>query len=102
VESEGVFSGTRSRVAIPYNYGQSSSSTGAISSEPSRNLSQWLDDEGEASGYASSATVSSEQIGFMSVNMANKNPDDDLCRYMEAQEQTSKAQREALETSSKC
>jgi len=68
-----------------------------MSSEPLRNLSQWSDDKGEASGYASSITVSVEQIGFMSVNMADDNPDGDLCRRMEDQEQTSRAQREALE-----
>jgi len=38
VEPEGAFRGTRSWVAIPYNYGQSSSSTGAMSLEPLRSL----------------------------------------------------------------
>ena len=57
VREEGVFRGTRSRVAIPYNYEQPSSSTGVISPEPLKSLFQWSDDEEEASGYASSAIV---------------------------------------------
>ena len=59
VGEEGVFRSTSSRVAIPYNYEQPSSSTGVISPESLKSLFQWSDDEGEASGYASSATVSS-------------------------------------------
>ena len=61
-----------------------------------RNLSQWSDNEGEAGDYASSATVSSEQTGFMSVKMAGNNPEGDLRWRIEAQEQTSRAQQEAL------
>ena len=53
------------------------------------------DDEGEASGYASSATVSSVRTGRVSVHMAD-NGNDDLRWWMEAQEHTSKAQQEAL------
>ena len=40
VGQEGAFWGTRSRVAIPYNYEQPSSSTGVISSEPLKSLFQ--------------------------------------------------------------
>jgi len=61
-----------------------------------RILFQGSDNEGEASGYASSATVSSEQIGVMSANMADNNLDEDLCRRIEAQEQTFRTQQEAL------
>ena len=67
-----------------------------ISPEPLKSLFQWSDDEGEASGFASSATVSSVQTGRVSVHMAN-NDNDDLHWRMEAQEQTSKAQQEALD-----
>ena len=49
------------------------------------------DDEGEDSGYASSATVSSVRTDRVSVNMAD-NGNDDLHRRLEAQEQTSKTQ----------
>jgi len=38
VEQEGAFQGTRSRVAILYSYGQPSSSPGAVSLAPLRNL----------------------------------------------------------------
>ena len=65
--------------------------------EPLRHQFQWSDDEEEASGYASSATISSVQARFVSANMADKNNDDDLRHRMEAQEQTSKAQQEALD-----
>ena len=65
--------------------------------EPLRSLFQWSDDEEEVSGYASSATVSSEQTGIMSVNMADNNHDDDLRRCMKAQGQTFRAQQAALE-----
>jgi len=78
-----VFRSTRYRVAIPYNYEQPSSSTGVLSSEPLKSLFQWSDDEGEASGYASSATVSSVQTGRVSVHMAD-NGNDDLRLQMEA------------------
>ena len=61
-----------------------------------RRLFQWSDEEEEDSGYASSATVSSVQTGSVSVYMAD-NGNDDLRRRMEAQEQTSKAQQEALD-----
>ena len=60
-------------------------------------LFQWLDDEEEANGYASPATVSSEQTETVSAKMANNNHDNDLYRRMEAQEQTSKAQQAALD-----
>ena len=63
---------------------------------PLRNLFQWSDDEEEASGYASSATISSVWTGLVSANMADNN-NDDLCRQMEAQEQTFRAQQEALD-----
>ena len=52
---------------------------------------QCLDNEGEISSYASSATVSSEQTGTVSTNMADNNHENDLHRRMEAQEQTFKA-----------
>ena len=81
---------------IPYNYGQPSSLTGVISPEPSKSLFQWSDDEGEASGYASSVAVSSVQMDRVSVHMTD-NSNNDLRRRMEAQEQTSKAQQEALD-----
>ena len=63
IGQEGAFRNTRSRVAVPYNYEQSSSSTGVMSLEPLKGLFQWSDDEGEVSGYASSTTVSSVQTG---------------------------------------
>ena len=55
---------------------------------------QWSDDEEEASGYASSSTVSSIQTRSASVNIVYNN--DDLYRRMDAQEQATKAQQEAL------
>ena len=67
-----------------------------MSSEPLKSLFQWFDDEGEASGYASSATVSLVQTGRVSVHMAD-NGNDDLRLQMEAQKQTSKAQQEVLD-----
>jgi len=66
-----------------------------MSLEPLRTLFQWSDNEGEASRYASSATINSEQTGMMSVNTAD-NLAEDLRRWMEAQEQTSKTQQDAL------
>ena len=63
---------------------------------PLRNLFQWSDDEENVSGYASSATISSIRAGLVSANMADNN-DDDLRRWMEAQEQTFRAQEEALD-----
>jgi len=63
-----------------------------MSPELLRSLFQWSDDEEEANDYASFATVSSEQIGIMSVNMTDDNHDNDLHRRMEAQEQNFKAQ----------
>ena len=65
--------------------------------EPLRHNFQWSDDEEEASNYASSATISSVQAGFVSANMADNNNDNDLHHRMEAQEQTSKVQQEALD-----
>jgi len=62
-----------------------------------RHQFQWSDDEEEASGYAFSTTISSVQARFVLANMADKNNDDDLRHRMEAQEQTSKAQQEALD-----
>ena len=50
----------------------------------------------EGSDYASSSTISSIQIGLVSVNMAD-NSNDDLRRYMDAQEQTFRTQHEALD-----
>jgi len=73
-----------------------SSSTGVMSPEPLKSLFQWSDDDGEASRYASSATVSSVQIGKVSANMADNN-NDDLHQRMEAQEQTFRAQQEVLD-----
>ena len=92
MNQEGVFQDTRFRVAIPYNYRQPSSSTGAMLSKLLRSLFQWSDDEEEANVYASFVTVSSEQTGFVSVNIADNNHDNDFHQRMEAQEQTSKAQ----------
>ena len=51
----------------------------------------------EASGYASSGTISSMQIRLVSANIADNNNNDDLLCCIEAHEQTSKAQQEALE-----
>jgi len=93
-----VFRCTRSRVEIPYNYEQPSSSTGMMSPEPLRGLFQWSDDEEEASRYTSSATVSFVQTGKMSANMAdNNNNDDDFHRRLKPHEQTSRAQQEVLD-----
>ena len=61
-----------------------------------KGLFQWSDEEDEDSRYASSATVSSTRTDRVSANMAD-NGNDDLRRWLEAQEQTSKAQQEALE-----
>jgi len=96
VGEESVFRNTKSRVSIPYNYEQPSSSTGVVSPEPLKSLFQWFDDEGEDSGYASSVTVSSVRTSRVSVHMAD-NGNDDLRRRLEAQEQTSKAQQEAFD-----
>jgi len=54
--------------------------------EPLRHQFQWSDDEEEASGYASSATISSMQAGFVSANMVDNSNEDDLRHHMEAQE----------------
>ena len=62
-----------------------------------RHQFQWSDDEEEASGYASSATINSVQAKFVSANMADSNNDDDLRHRMEAQEQTSKAKQKVLD-----
>ena len=61
-----------------------------------KGLVQWSDEEDEDSGYASSATVSLVRTDRVSVNMAD-NGNDDLRRRVEAQEQTSKTQQEALD-----
>ena len=61
-----------------------------------RRLFQWPDEEDEDSGYASSVIVSSVRTDRVSVNIAD-NGNDDLCRRLESQEQTSKAQQEALD-----
>ena len=68
---------------------------GAISPRPLRHLFQWSDDEEEVSGYAS-RTISFVQTGFVSANMAANNNDDDLRHRMEAREQASRTQQEAL------
>ena len=102
VEPEGAFRGTRSRVLIPYDYGQPSAFTWAISQEPLRSFFQWSDEEGEASGYTSSVTVNSVQMGFVSVNMADNNSDDDLRRQIEAQDQTFRARRKLWTTANRC
>jgi len=47
-----------------------------MSPEPLKSLFQWSDDEGEASGYAFSATANSVQTGRVSANMADNNNDD--------------------------
>ena len=58
VHEEGVVRNTRSRVAIPYNYEQPTSSTTVTSPELMRRLFYWSDEEDEDSGYASSVKVS--------------------------------------------
>ena len=67
-----------------------------MSPDPLKSLFQLSDDEREASGYASSAMVSSVQTGIVLANMADNN-NDDLHQRMKAQEQTSRAQQEALD-----
>ena len=81
---------------MPFNYEQFSLSGGAISPRSLRHLFQWSDDEEEVSGYASFSTISFVQTGFVSANMADNNNDDDLRHRMEAQEQASRTQQEAL------
>jgi len=83
VEQEGGFQDTRSRVSIPYSYGQPSSSTRVVSFAPLRHLFQFSNEEEKASGYASSTTISSVRVGLVSANMADNNNDDDLCRHKE-------------------
>jgi len=63
---------------------------------------QWSHEEEEGSNYASSSTISSIQIGFASANMLDNNNDNDLHDRMEAQEQTFRAQQEALTISGVC
>jgi len=63
---------------------------------PLKSLFQWSDDEEEASGYASSTTVSSVQTCRVSANMADNNSDD-LRQQMETSEQISRAHQEALD-----
>ena len=86
MKQEGAFQGMRSRVAMPYNYGQSSSSTEVISLTSLGHLFQWSDDEKKVNGYTSSATISSVRIGLVLANMADNKNNDDLCHHMEAQE----------------
>jgi len=59
-------------------------------------LFQLSDDKGKDSGYTSSATVSSIRTNRVSVHMAD-NGNVNLRRRLKAQEQTSKAQQEALD-----
>jgi len=66
VHQEGAFQGTHFRVAIPYDYGQPSSLTGAVLPTPLKNLFQWSNDEEEASVYASLATISSVRMDLVS------------------------------------
>ena len=47
-----------------------------MSPEPLKSLFQWSDDEGEASGYVSSAMVSFTQTGKVLVNMVDNSNDD--------------------------
>jgi len=61
-----------------------------------KGLFQWSVEEDEDSGYASSTAVSSIRTDRVSANM-DDNGNDDLRRRLEAQEQTSKAQQEALD-----
>ena len=84
IELEDTFWGTRFRITTPYNYEQSSYSTGAISLKLLRSLFQWSNGEEKASGCTSSAIVSMEKIGIVSVNMAKNNHDNDLYRCIEA------------------
>jgi hypothetical protein len=61
-----------------------------------RSIFQWSDDEeGEASGYASTSTISSVQTHSVLVHMADNNSD--LVRRLAAQEQAMKAQQETLD-----
>jgi len=71
--------------------------TGGLSPATLRHLFLWSDDEEEVSGYASFATISSVRIGLVSVNIVDNDNDADFRRHMEAQEQTFKAQQEALD-----
>ena len=91
VEQEGAFQGTHSRIAIPYSYGQPSSSTGAMSPAPLKNLFQWSSNEEEASEYTFSATISLVRMGIVLAKMADNN-NNDLHWRMEAQEKTFRAQ----------
>ena len=61
-----------------------------------RHKFQWSDDELECKGYASSGTISSVKMGFVSVNTADGN-DCDLQRHMEAQEEAMRAQLHTLD-----
>ena len=63
---------------------------------PLRNLFQWSNDEEKATGYASSATITSRWTGLVSANTADNNNDDDLCHHIEAQKKTYRAQQKAL------
>ena len=92
VNAEGAFHGTHSRVAIPFNYDQSSPQQEVPCRQNHwRIFFHWSDDKGEANSYTSSATISYVQTERVSANMADNNDDDDLHRHMEAQEQTSRA-----------
>ena len=83
--SEDLLMTSINMIAISFNYEQPSSSRGAISLEPLRQLFHWFNDKEKASGNASSATISSIQTRLVSANKAN-NDDDDLRHHMEAQE----------------
>ena len=91
INRDGAFRGTCSRVAIPFDYGQPL--PGSPLPESLKNIFQWSDDDQEASGYASSSTVSSVMTRSASVHMAEN---DDLRHRMDAQEQAIKIQQEAL------
>jgi len=80
VEQKGTF-----QDKIPCIYGQPSSSKDILP-ELLEHQFQWSNEEEEASGYASSATISIVQARFISANMADNNNDDDLRHRMEAQE----------------
>ena len=89
VGRDGIFRSTRSKIAIPFKYDQSSPVSGSL-----RSMFQWPDEEDDGTGYASSGTISSTQERVLSTCMADAN--EDLRRRMEVQEEATKAQQEAL------